>query len=150
MASGRASGLNKIRSNNENMVQSHETNTGSNVARVTKVRAAALGTRGCSDKSVTGGQHNISSFRVASWNVDSMTGRAGELVKAFDRRKIDIVCVQETRWKGAGTRIFLESKDVNTSSFGKGVQMGQRELAYLWQKSGLNVFLKLVELVRGS
>ena len=82
--------------------------TGSNDARVTKVRAAALGTRGCSDKSATSGQHNISSFRVASWNVDSMTGRAGELVKAFGRRKLDIVCVQETRWKGAGTRIFGE------------------------------------------
>ena len=45
-------------------------------------------------------------FRIATWNIDSMTGKAGELVEAFRRRRVDVACVQESRWKGAGTRLF--------------------------------------------
>lgn len=43
-------------------------------------------------------------IRVGSWNVGSLTGRSGEVVEALYRRKVDICCLQETRWKGSGTR----------------------------------------------
>ena len=33
-------------------------------------------------------------FRVGTWNVDSLAGRASELVEALAERKIDVVCVQ--------------------------------------------------------
>ena len=36
-------------------------------------------------------------FRVGTWNVDSLTGRSGELVEALGERRIDIACVQEIR-----------------------------------------------------
>ena len=45
-------------------------------------------------------------FRVSTWNIDSLTGRAGELVEALAERKIDVACVQETRWRGSGCRFF--------------------------------------------
>ena len=32
-------------------------------------------------------------FRVGTWNVDSVTGRAGEVVEAL---KVDVACIQET------------------------------------------------------
>lgn len=40
-------------------------------------------------------------FRVASWNVDSLTDSTGEVEKFLGDRKVDVVyCVQETRWIG--------------------------------------------------
>jgi len=39
-------------------------------------------------------------FWVGTWNVDSLTGRAGELVE------IDVACIQDTRWRGSGYRFF--------------------------------------------
>jgi len=45
-------------------------------------------------------------FRVGTWNVDSLTGRSGELVEALAERWMDVVCVQETRWRGSECRFF--------------------------------------------
>src|SRR5260221_282556 len=35
-----------------------------------------------------------------------MTGRSGEIVEVLGNRKVDICCVQETRWKGKGVRML--------------------------------------------
>jgi len=43
-------------------------------------------------------------FRVGTWNVDSLTGTEGEVVEALSNRKVDIACIQETRWKGSGCK----------------------------------------------
>jgi len=45
-------------------------------------------------------------FRVGTRNVDSITGRSGELVEALGERRIDIACVQEIRWRGSSCRYF--------------------------------------------
>ena len=45
-------------------------------------------------------------FRVGTWNVDSLTGRLGELVEALAERRMDVARVQETRWRGSGWRFF--------------------------------------------
>uniref|UniRef100_UPI00358DF666 LYR motif-containing protein 2 n=1 Tax=Myxine glutinosa TaxID=7769 RepID=UPI00358DF666 len=34
-----------------------------------------------------------------------MTGRSGEVVEVLVRRRVEICCVQETRWKGSGVRM---------------------------------------------
>ena len=44
-------------------------------------------------------------FRVGIWNVDSLTGRLGELVEALAERRMDVLCVQETRWR-SDCRLF--------------------------------------------
>jgi len=41
-------------------------------------------------------------FRVGTWNIDSLTGRAGELVEALTERKMDVA----TRWRGSGCGLF--------------------------------------------
>jgi len=46
------------------------------------------------------------SCRVGTWNIDSLTGRSGELVEALAERRMDVACVQETRWRGSGCRFF--------------------------------------------
>jgi len=45
-------------------------------------------------------------FRVGTWNIDSLPGRSGELVEALAERRMDVMCVQETRWRGSGCRFF--------------------------------------------
>ena len=42
------------------------------------------------------------SFRVGTWNIDSLTGRSGELVEALAERQMDVACVQEIRWRCIG------------------------------------------------
>mgnify|MGYP007071599789 CR=1 FL=1 len=44
-------------------------------------------------------------IRFGSWNVGSMTGRSSEVVEVLERRRVDVCCVQETRWKGGSTRM---------------------------------------------
>jgi len=44
-------------------------------------------------------------FRVGTWNVDSLTGRAGEVVEALLDRKVDMACIQETWGKGSVCKI---------------------------------------------
>jgi len=35
-------------------------------------------------------------FRVSTWNVHSLTGRADEVVEALSDRKVDVACIKET------------------------------------------------------
>nr|GEY18963.1 retrovirus-related Pol polyprotein LINE-1 [Tanacetum cinerariifolium] len=41
---------------------------------------------------------------VCSWNIGTLTGKFFELVDALRRKKVDIACFQETKWKGSRTR----------------------------------------------
>ncbi|KAF3624282.1 putative pre-mRNA-processing factor 6-like [Capsicum annuum] len=43
-------------------------------------------------------------LRVGSWNIGTLQGKFIELVKIFKRRKINIACVQETKWVGSKAR----------------------------------------------
>lgn len=43
-------------------------------------------------------------LRIATWNIGTMTGRSAELSAILERRRINICCVQETKWKGAKSR----------------------------------------------
>lgn len=40
----------------------------------------------------------------ASWNIGTLTTNSIELVKDLRRRKVNIVCIQETKWVGAKVR----------------------------------------------
>ena len=40
-------------------------------------------------------------MKVGTLNVGTMTGKGGELADMMVKRKVDIRCVQETRWRGA-------------------------------------------------
>jgi exonuclease III len=47
-------------------------------------------------------------LKVGTLNVGTMTGRGMELVDMMQRRKVDILCVQETRWKGSKAKSLGE------------------------------------------
>ena len=39
-------------------------------------------------------------IRVGTLNIGTMTGRGRELADLMERRNVDILCLQETKWKG--------------------------------------------------
>ena len=43
-------------------------------------------------------------IRVDTLNIGTMTGRGRELADMMERRNVDILCLQETRWKGSKAR----------------------------------------------
>jgi hypothetical protein len=56
-------------------------------------------------------------LRIGSVNVGTMSGRAAELVEMVSRRRLDFCCLQETKWKGDGTRVFEMIKDKSYKFF---------------------------------
>jgi len=65
-------------------------------------------------------------FQVSTWNADSLKGRSGELVEALSDRKVDVACIQETRWKGCK---FYGAKDPRYKLFWMG---GEEKLHGVW------------------
>uniref|UniRef100_A0A673K0B0 Craniofacial development protein 2-like n=1 Tax=Sinocyclocheilus rhinocerous TaxID=307959 RepID=A0A673K0B0_9TELE len=64
-------------------------------------------------------------LKVGTLNVGTMTGKGRELVDMMQRRKVDILCVQETRWKGskarsigAGFKLFYHGVDRKRNGVG--------------------------------
>ncbi|KAI5643615.1 hypothetical protein NE865_04417 [Phthorimaea operculella] len=49
-------------------------------------------------------RRNAITMRLATWNIGSLTGRSQELAEVLQRRKINICCIQELRWKGSKSR----------------------------------------------
>uniref|UniRef100_A0A8I6YFU2 Reverse transcriptase domain-containing protein n=1 Tax=Hordeum vulgare subsp. vulgare TaxID=112509 RepID=A0A8I6YFU2_HORVV len=50
-------------------------------------------------------------IRLGSWNVGFLTGKLRELVGTAVRRRVDVLCVQETKWKGQ------KAKEVEDTGF---------------------------------
>ncbi|KAK3574646.1 hypothetical protein QTP86_011559 [Hemibagrus guttatus] len=64
-------------------------------------------------------------LRIGTLNVGTMTGKGRELSDMMERRKVDILCVQETRWKGskacsigAGFKLFYYGVDSQRNGVG--------------------------------
>ena len=63
--------------------------------------------------------------KVGTLNVGTMTGKGRELADMMVKRKVDILCVQETRWKGSkarnigdGGKIFYHGEDGRRNGVG--------------------------------
>ncbi|KAK3568688.1 hypothetical protein QTP86_013448 [Hemibagrus guttatus] len=64
-------------------------------------------------------------LRIGTLNVGTMTRKGRELADMMERRKVDILCVQETRWKGskarsigAGFKLFYYGVDSKRNGVG--------------------------------
>ena len=64
-------------------------------------------------------------MRVGTLNVGTMTGKGRELADVMRMRKVDILCVQETKWKGSkarsiggGCKIFYHGVDGRRNGIG--------------------------------
>ncbi|KAL6502451.1 hypothetical protein OROHE_024456 [Orobanche hederae] len=47
-----------------------------------------------------------SKVRFGTWNIGSLTGRAAEVGEVMKRRRIHIMCLQETKWVGEKARVL--------------------------------------------
>ena len=67
-----------------------------------------------------------SSLRLATWNIGTLSGKGMELVDTMLRRKVNIACVQETKWVGekareienTGFKIFYTGKHRHRNGVG--------------------------------
>ncbi|XP_057306907.1 uncharacterized protein LOC130645064 [Hydractinia symbiolongicarpus] len=62
-------------------------------------------------------------LRMASVNVGTLRGRAGEVVEMLERRSVDMCCVQEVRWRGASVR-FVKGRRARYKLFWIGTSDG--------------------------
>ena len=44
--------------------------------------------------------------RFKNWNVGSISSRGTEVCEELKKRKVDVCCLQEVRWRGEGTRFI--------------------------------------------
>ena len=54
------------------------------------------------------GRHSL--IRMGTLNIGTMTGRRRELADMMERKNVDILCVQETKWKGSKARNIGDDK----------------------------------------
>ena len=75
-------------------------------------------------------QQRLSVFGIASLNVGSMTGSSNEVVETVSRRRIDLCCVQDCRWRDASARM-LEDKECRYKFFWIGNDLGTGDVGML-------------------
>ncbi|XP_070020903.1 uncharacterized protein [Nicotiana sylvestris] len=63
-------------------------------------KGSRVGTRGKEGN----GKEGACRLRIGSWNIGTLTGKSIELSKILQKRKVNIACVQETRWAGTKVR----------------------------------------------
>ncbi|CAH1263777.1 Hypp2763 [Branchiostoma lanceolatum] len=67
-------------------------------------------------------------FRVGSLNVGTLKGRSSEVVETLTRRRVDLCCLQETRWSGgldANQARYIKGKDSRYKFYWCGNKQGQ-------------------------
>ena len=98
------------------------------------------------------------SFRVGTLNVGTMRGKANEVVETMTRRKLDVLCLQETRWRNEGVR-KITGKDTQCKFLWSGNDKGTGGVGILlaekwWEKvfevRRLSDRILLVRLVVGK
>ena len=73
------------------------------------------------------------------------TGRSGEVADALERRKVKVCCVQETRWKGEGTRMLRNKTERKYKLFWKGCSEGVSGVGVIVSEEFID---KVVEVTR--
>ena len=53
---------------------------------------------------ISGFKSECHGIRFGTLNVGSLCGRKTEVCKGLRKRKVDVCCIQEVRWKGQGAR----------------------------------------------
>ena len=66
---------------------------------------------------------HLRKFRVGTLNVNTLRGRVCEVVETLSRRKVDVCCIQETRYHGGNCRI-IKGKDTRYKLYWSGNDKG--------------------------
>ena len=97
-------------------------------------------------------------FRVGSLNVNTLRGRVCEVVETLTRRRIDICCVQETRYRGGQCRtvkgkdskykLIWSGNDKGTA--GVGVFVAEEWIEKIFEVQRVSDRIILVKLIVGQ
>ena len=93
-------------------------------AKHSKIKSRKRGRRQVKrQQEVWKGRHSLIS--VGTLNIGTMTGRGRELADMMERRNVDILCLQETKWKGSkprniggGCKLFYNGVDGKRNGIG--------------------------------
>ena len=66
---------------------------------------------------------HLRKFRVGTLNVNTLRGRVCEVVETLSRRKVDVCCIQETRYHGGNCRT-IKGKDTRYELYWSGNDKG--------------------------
>ena len=107
------------------------------------------------DRSGGGGGDRI---RYGTWNVGTLTGRSTEVVQVLNKRRVDVCCLQEVRWKGSGTRLIglnnvlykLFWQGRKDSLAGVGVLIAEKWIDSVVDVNRVNERMMIVKLVIGK
>ena len=77
-------------------------------------------------------------WRFATWNVGSTTGRGRKVADEMEKRNIDVMCIQETKWGGNAAREI--GGDINCTTAENPVK--EMELGLHYSKSGKIMYWK--------
>jgi Reverse transcriptase (RNA-dependent DNA polymerase) len=95
-------------------------------------------------------------IRLGSWNIGSLTGKLRELADTFVRRKVNIACLQETKWvgekskevEGSGFKLWYTGAERNKNGVGIMVDRSLRDEVVEVKRNGDRIIL--VKLVVGG
>ena len=106
----------------------------------------------------SGTTESESKFRVGTLNVGTLRGRSGEVVETLSRRKVDVCCVQETRWRGASARMVTGKESEykifwvgnNKGTGGVGLMVNKKWVDKVIDVKRVNDRLMLIKLMVGK
>ena len=70
-----------------------------------------------------GESKHLRKFRVGTLNVNTLRGRVCKVVETLSRRKVDVCCIQETRYRGGSYRT-IKGKDTRYKLYWSGNDKG--------------------------
>ena len=63
--------------------------------------------------------------KIATLNIGSMNGRSGQIAQLMIKKSLQVLCVQETKWKrskareiGAGYKLYYHGEDSKRNGIG--------------------------------
>ena len=101
---------------------------------------------------------HLRNFRVGTLNVNPLKGRVCEVVETLSHRKVDLCCVQETRYWGGYCRI-IKGKDSRYKLFwsvnskgtaGVGVFVAEKRIEKVFEVKQVSDRIILVKIIVGQ
>lgn len=114
--------------------------------------------QGCRGRVDSGGCRDVVRLRVGSVNVGSLRKRDGEVVNMAGERRLDVCCLQETRWRGGSARMLGADrarykvfwKGCDSGLAGVGVMVAEKWIEHVVEVKRVNERLMLLRLAVGK
>jgi hypothetical protein len=112
----------------------------------TKLRSDLRTTRNGRVSLIDSGGDKVKRFRIGSINVGTMNAKSLEIEQMMNRRRIDILTVQETKWKNLGNNArYLDTKTKAYKMFYHGTTNERNGVGIILAKHLLNNIISITK-----